>query len=176
MALVVFVGPQASGKSTIARALGDELRRQGERVALVELDQIAAMALPTLPSWSTAARIFAMVVGEWARADLTCVIAEGMASQEEVSILLGHTPANVAMVVVAMTTQFEVAVTRAQQDATRGASRDPGWLADRYREWEAEMPRIEADVLLDAGALPTDEGVQQLRAAVSSARSVTTDD
>ncbi len=69
MAFVLLVGPQASGKSTVARALCKELRQQGELVALVELDQIAEMALPTLPSWDTAARIFAMVAGEWAPPD-----------------------------------------------------------------------------------------------------------
>lgn len=49
-ALIIIVGPQASGKSTLAAALSRKLRDQGEDVALVELDQIAAMALPTLSS------------------------------------------------------------------------------------------------------------------------------
>lgn len=98
-------------------------------MALVELDQIAEMALPTLPSWDTAARIFAIVAGEWARADLTCVIAEGIASQDEVSIVLDHTPAAAAVVTVVMTTPFVAALPRAQADVTRGASRDRDWLA-----------------------------------------------
>ena len=55
--LVLLVGPQASGKSTLATALSEELRRRGELVALVELDQIAAMALPTLPNWDIATHI-----------------------------------------------------------------------------------------------------------------------
>ncbi|GAA1436961.1 hypothetical protein GCM10009616_37900 [Microlunatus lacustris] len=171
MAFVLLVGPQASGKSTVARALSNELRRQGELVALVELDQIAEMALPTLPSWDTAARIFAMVAGEWARADLTCIIAEGIASQDEVSILLDHTPAAAAIVTVVMTTPFEAALPRAQADPTRGASRDRDWLADRYQRWSVEVDRIDADVLLDASALSVDEGVRQVHAAIESARS-----
>ena len=44
MVLVLLVGPQASGRSTVARALGKELRRQGELAALVKLDPIAEMA------------------------------------------------------------------------------------------------------------------------------------
>lgn len=171
MAFVLLIGPQASGKSTVARALCKELRRQGELVALVELDQIAEMALPTLPSWDTAARIFAMVAGQWARADLTCVIAEGIASQDEVSILLDHTPAAAAIVTVVMTTPFEAGLRRAQTDPTRGASRDRDWLADRYQEWSVEVGRIDADVLLDASALSVDQGVRQVRAAIESARS-----
>lgn len=171
LAFVLLVGPQASGKSTVARSLSEELRRQGELVALVELDQIAEMALPTLPSWDTAVRVFAMVAGEWARADLTCVIAEGIGSQDEVSILLDHTAAAAAIVTVVMTTPFEAALSRAQADPTRGASRDHRWLADRYQEWSVEVGRIDADVQIDASALSVDQGVRQLCAAIESARS-----
>jgi len=171
MAFVLLVGPQASGKSTVARALGQELRRQGELVALVELDQIAEMALPTLPSWGTAARIFAMVAGEWARADLTCVIAEGIASQDEVWILLDHAPAAAAVVTVVMTTPFDAALRRAQSDPTREASRDREWLAERYQEWAVEVGRIEADVLLDGSASSVDQEVRQVHAAIEAARS-----
>lgn len=171
MALVLLVGPQASGKSTVARALSKDLRRRGELVALVGLDQIAEMALPTLPSWDTAARIFAMVAGEWARADLTCVIAEGIASQDEVSILLDHTPATAAIVTVVMTTPFGAALPRAQADPTRGASRDRDWLADRYQEWSVEVDRLDADVHIDASASSVDQGVRQVQAAIQSARS-----
>lgn len=140
-------------------------------MALVELDQIAEMALPTLPSWDTAVRIFAMVAGEWARADLTCVIAEGIASQDEVSILLDHTPAAAAVVTVVMTTPFEAALPRAQADATRGASRDRDWLENRYQEWSLEVGRIDADVLIDASASSVDQGVRQVHAAIETARS-----
>jgi shikimate kinase len=171
MAFVLLVGPQASGKSTVARALSKELRRRGERVALVELDQIAEMALPTLPGWDTAARIFAMVAGEWARADLTCVIAEGIASQDEVLILLDQAPAAAAIVTVVMTTPFEAALPRAQADRTRGASRDRDWLADRYQEWSVEVGSIDADVPIDASVLSVDQGVRQVHAAIESARS-----
>lgn len=171
MALVLLVGPQASGKSTVARALSEELRRRGERVALVELDQIAEMSLPTLPSWDTAARIFAVVVGKWARADLTCVIAEGIADQDEVSILLDHTSAAAAVVTVVMTTPFEAALSRAQADPTRGWSRDRNWLADRYQEWSGEVGRVDADVQIDASASSVDQRVQQVHAAIESARS-----
>lgn len=170
--LVLLIGPQASGKSTVAAALGEELRRQGELVALVELDQIAAMALPTLPSWDTAARIFALVAGEWARADLTCVIAEGISSQGEVSTLLDQVPAAAVVVTVAMSTPFETALVRAQADLTRtrGMSRDRSWLSDRYDEWSTEVSRISADVLLDARALSVDQGVALITAAIESAR------
>ncbi len=170
LAFVLLVGPQASGKTTVARALGQELRRHGERVAVVELDQVAEMALPTLPRWDTAVRIFAMVAGEWARAGLTCVLAEGIASQEEVSVLLTHAPAGAAVVTVAMTTPFEAALPRAEADPTRGHSRDRGWLADRYQEWSVEIGRVRPDVRLDASASSVDQCVRQVHAAIETAR------
>lgn len=140
-------------------------------MALVELDQIADMALPTLPSWDTAARIFAMVAGAWAGAGLTCVVAEGIASQHEVSTLRARMPAGAAVVTVVMTTPFAAALPRAQADPTRGASRDQDWLADRYREWWVERGRIAADVLIDASVMSVDRSVQQLVAALEAARS-----
>ena len=172
MAFVLLVGPQASGKSTLARALSSELRGQGERVALVELDQIAEMALPTLPSWDTAASIFGVVAGEWARADLTCVVAEGIASDDEVSVVLDRVPSDAALVVVAMTTPLEAALPRAEGDPSRGLSRDRDWLAERYQKWSADIGLIAADVLVDMGWLSVDQGVHQIRAAMATARSL----
>ena len=88
LAVVLIAGPQASGKSTLAAALAAELRKGGEMVALVELDQIAAMALPTLAGWDAAHQIFESVTGMWARTSLTCVVAEGSGTQDEVLKLL----------------------------------------------------------------------------------------
>ena len=172
VAFVLLVGPQASGKSILARTLSNELRRDGERVALIELDQIAEMALPTLPGRDTAARILGMVAGEWARADLTCVIAEGIARKDEVSIVLSHVPADVALVVVALTTPLEAALPRAEGDLTRGLSRDRDWLAARYQEWSEEIGRVSADALVNMGVLSVDQGVRQVRAAIDAARTV----
>lgn len=47
--LVLIAGPIAAGKSAVSRALAESLRADGTRLALVELDQIADMARPTLP-------------------------------------------------------------------------------------------------------------------------------
>lgn len=172
--LVVLVGPQASGKSTIAAALAQEWRGRGETVALVELDQIAAMALPTLPSWDVAAEIFAEVTGRWLRSGPTQVIAEGIASQQEVAMLLARIPPTAVVLIVAMTTPFEAALPRAQTDPTRGSSRDRDWLAQRHLEWSAEIDRIPADLLLDAGAQSVERCVALIDAATSTPRAAGT--
>lgn len=167
--LVVIAGPQASGKSTVARALADELRRGGESVALVELDQIAAMALPTLPDWTIAHDIFASVTAQWLRSGVTCVVAEGVGSRDEVSKVLDEAAA-ATVVTVAVTVPFEIAYSRAQADATRGVSRDRDYLSAVYERWTGEIDRVAADVVLDTGALAVDRGVERVRAAIDSAR------
>lgn len=168
--VVLLIGPQASGKSTVARALSEEMRRQGELVALVELDQIAAMALPTLPGCNHAARIFGLVAGEWARTELTCVIAEGISSQVEVSNFVAHVPETSALVTVAVTTSFDAALARAQADPTRGVSRDPGFLRARYAEWSREVTRMNADLLLDTSEVAVEQAVWLIADAVGAAR------
>jgi hypothetical protein len=83
---------------------------RGESVALVELDRIAEMALPTLPSWEVARQIFGSVAGQWVRSGVTCVIAEGVGSAGEVDELLQHAPSGAVTVRVVTTTSFEKAV------------------------------------------------------------------
>ena len=169
--LVLLVGPQASGKSTLASALSEELRRQGELVALVELDQIAAMALPTLPSWDIAAHIFGLVADQWARSGLTCVVAEGISSHDELSTFVAHVPATAVLVTVAVTTSLEAALRRVEADATRGISRDRTFLTERYEWWSSEMARLDPDLLLDTSQVSVEQGVRLIADAVELARS-----
>lgn len=168
--LVLLVGPQASGKSTVAQALSHELRRRGEGVALVELDQIAAMALPTLPSWDTAAHIFGLVADQWARSGLNCVVAEGISSHDEVSTFVAQLPATAVLVTVAVTTTLESALRRVEADPTRGVSRDRTFLSQRYAWWSREVARLDADVRLDTSRVPVEQGVRLVIEAVESAR------
>jgi thymidylate kinase len=170
LALVVIAGPQASGKSTLAAALGEELRQIGERVALVELDQIAAMALPTLPDWETAHRIFESVTHEWLRSELSCVIAEGSGSYEEVLRVVNQAPAKAAVVTVAVTVPIDVAFERAQRDSTRGVSRERGFLEGVYQRWPEELARFHSHVLVDMNEIDLHRSVELLRTAITNAR------
>ncbi len=170
IALVVIAGPQASGKSTIATALSHDLRERGERVAVVDLDGIAAMALPTLPDWETAHAIFETVTGRWLRSDLTCVIAEGSGSHKEVARLVALAPPAAVVVTVAITVPFDVAFERARQDATRGVSRQRDFLAEVYRRWPGELARMDPDLVLDTGRLTVERSVDAVRRHVADAR------
>ncbi|MFC4243399.1 hypothetical protein ACFOYW_08440 [Gryllotalpicola reticulitermitis] len=170
LALVVIAGPQASGKSTVAVALSEALRRAGESVALVELDRIAAMALPTLPSWDTAHHVFELVVARWARSDLSCVIAEGSGAAEEVARLLAQLPEGAVAVTAVTTAPFDLALVRAQADPTRGISRERSFLYEVYERWSHEVDRIESDVLLNTADLDPDQCVERVMDAIAAAR------
>lgn len=169
--LVVVVGPQASGKSTLAAALGERLREGGDVVAVVELDALAAMALPTLPGWDVAHRIFEAVTGLWLRSGTTCVIAEGGASQEEVARVVRQAPAGTAVLVVGVTTSVAVAHERALADPTRGLSQQHDFLSGVYARWPEELRRIACDVVLDTTARDVEECVASLVEAVAHRRS-----
>lgn len=170
LALVIVAGPQASGKSTLATALSAELRNRGERVALVELDQVAAMALPTLPSWEAAHRIFEATVGLWARTDLTCVVAEGSGSEGEVSRVRGQAPPGAVTVTVATTVALEGAIARAQSDPTRGISKDHSFLSRIYHHWTDELARMNPGIVIDTGQCTVEESVERIGVTLGAAR------
>lgn len=169
-ALIIVAGPQASGKSTLATALSVELRDQGERVALVELDQIAAMALPTLPSWEAAHHIFEATIGLWARTGLTCVVAEGSGSDDEVSRLRTQALPGAVIVTVATTVALETAIARAQSDPTRGISKDQSFLSRIYRDWTAELTRISPDIVIDTDRCTVEESIERIGVTLGAAR------
>lgn len=168
--LVVIAGPQASGKSATATALSSALRGRGESVALVELDQIAAMALPSLLDWETAHRITEVVTGEWARSGMTCVITEGTQSRDKIKRLLRQAPPGTAALTVVTTAPFEIAFSRAEGDRTRGVSREHDFLHAVYERWAKELAQIDRDLLLDTSVLTIDESVATILEAIDGAR------
>ncbi|MFJ4221805.1 hypothetical protein [Curtobacterium luteum] len=167
---VVIAGPQASGKSAIAVALTEELRGQGERVAAVELDQIASMALPTLPDWEVAHQITETVTGLWLRAGMSCVIVEGVGTSEKVQALLQQAPAGVPALTVVTTAPFDVAFDRAQADPSRGVSRQEDYLRAVNNRWEDELPLIDADLTLHTDQDSLKQCVDAIRSQIALAR------
>lgn len=167
---VVIAGPQASGKSALTVALSDELRGQGERVAAVELDQIASMALPTLPGWEVAHQITEAVAGLWLRAGMTCVIVEGVGTGEKVRGLLRQAPDEVPSLTIATTAPFDVAFKRALADPSRGVSRQEDYLRAIYVHWQRELPRIGADLTLHTDRESLGQCVEAVRSRIALTR------
>lgn len=165
--LVLVQGPIAVGKSALARALTARLRRDGARVALVELDQIAEMALPTLPDWADAHRIFCSVVAQWLGTPPDVVVAEGVGSPEEAAALhaavadaRGAPPDGEPTLSVVLTVAYATALERALADPTRGISRDPAFLRREYDRWDRVREEMPADLRLDTSAATLEECVE----------------
>lgn len=152
--LVLVVGPVASGKSTLATLVADRLRTAGEAVAVVPLDTVAEMALPTLPDWAWAHEIHCRLVGAWLATPLTTVIAEGLETPAEIAQLREQIPADTDVVTVLLTADYAAALARAQADPTRGLSRDPEFLARMYRRFERGVADIPRDLQLDTESAP----------------------
>jgi energy-coupling factor transporter ATP-binding protein EcfA2 len=151
--VVVVSGPIASGKSTLATELADLLRSAGEAVAVVGLDSIAEMALPTLDDWTWAHDIQGQVVGGWLATAIPTVIAEGPATQTEVEQVLRHVPSDVTVFKVLLMTRYETALRRAIADPTRGISKDPDFLGKMYGRFNDDLPGMAYDLRLDSEEL-----------------------
>lgn len=167
---IVIAGPQASGKSALTVALTEELRGAGELVAAVELDQIASMALPTLPDWEVAHQITETVTGLWLRAGMSCVIVEGVGTSENVRGLLQQAPAGIPTLTIATTAPFDVAFERALADPSRGVSQQEDYLRAVYDRWEDELPRIQADLTLHTDQASLKQCVDVIRSRITFAR------
>jgi hypothetical protein len=124
---------------------------------------------PTLPDWEDAHRIFGSVVGQWLRAHIDLVIAEGPCDRHEIATVLGNVPAGTPVTRIVVTTDFETALGRAQADPTRGLSQDPEFLRGQYDGWEQEFPHIRSILEVrvvravgDLAVLTVRDGIGQL--------------
>lgn len=160
--LLVLLGPMAVGKSTLAARCATSVRGSGRTAALVALDDLAAMALPTLPDWGVAARIWAEATRGWLGAGLDVVIAEGGSTPEEARRVVGAAPAGTRVHVVAVTCRFEDALARAQADPTRGVSREEAFLRGAHEGFARALPELGADLVLDTSERDVDDAVRQL--------------
>lgn len=166
--VVMITGPIAAGKSALAAELAGQLRSAGSTVALVDLDTVAAMALPSLPDWAWAHRIHADLVGHWLASEVDVVVDEGTSTVAEVQQVRDRIPYGTKVLHVVLTADFETSLARAQGDpAPRGVSRDRDVLRRDHDRYARELPGLPGDLRLHV------EGhtVQQLAALVRQAMS-----
>jgi len=154
---VLITGPIAAGKSTLAREVAARLREAGRTVALVDLDTVAEMALPTLPDWEWAHAIHADLVGSWTARPLDVVVDEGSSSPAEVAQILAAVPRDVPVLRVLLLADVERSWERAQLDPTRGLSKDRDFLGRMYEAFDAGLPQLGHDLLLDVETTSLDE-------------------
>jgi shikimate kinase len=145
--LVVIVGPIASGKSTIARALGDRFR-QAERqvVAVLDLDDLVEtiggfVGLPP-ERFRQAQVVFGELVGVWLDQDFDVIAHGPFFHQDEDDALLRAVPQHIAPRRVLLHCTLEVALQRVNADPDRLLSAFPELLAATYQRVEELLPTM----------------------------------
>jgi len=173
-ALVVIVGPIAAGKSTLAAAVAQQLRARGEAVAVVGLDTVAGMALPTL-DWAWAHEVHGDLVRAWRATPVRTVIAEGPSTAAEVDRLMRCVPRDVDVFTVVLTTRYEVALRRAQQDPDRGRSKDPKFLEQDHDRFQSSRPHLTCDLIVDSSDATPSTLAERVTRALDGRRSAPED-
>ena len=146
--LVMISGPIASGKSTLADELAQLLRQEGLSVALTDLDTVAEMALPTLPSWDWAHGIHAQLVGAWLATGVDVVLDEGTSNPTEVQQVLDQVPAGTDVLHVVLTADYDASLARARADSGRGLSQDPDFLRADHEAYSHHLPQLSSSLRL----------------------------
>lgn len=146
--LVMISGPIASGKSTLAGDLVRLLRLEGFSVALADLDTVAEMALPTLPSWDWAHGVHAQLVGAWLRTGVDIVVDEGTSNPAEVQQVLDQAPEGTDVFHVVLTADLDASLARARADSGRGISQDPAFLRGDHEAYSRHLPQLPSSLRL----------------------------
>lgn len=146
--LVVIIGPIASGKTTVADALGVRLREAGRSVAVLDLDEIVETigGFADLPPehFRQAQLVYGQLVGAWLRAGFD-VIAHGPFFQyQERDAVVHDAPDGTTPRTVLLHSTYETAVARvdADADAGRTLSKNLELLKLTYERVESLLPEM----------------------------------
>lgn len=168
--LIVIVGPIAAGKSSVAAALAERLRRAGRVVAVLDLDDVVMTVggYVDLPSarFLEAQVVFGRLVAAWLDQGID-VIAHGPFFQpEEQHALLHALPEGTIVRRVYLDSTLGVAVARTAADTTRIVSRNLAFLRATYDRVAALRPGMPAcDWTFDT----TTCGVEEIAEALEEA-------
>jgi hypothetical protein len=173
--LVVVIGPIASGKSTVANALGARFRAAGRATAVLDLDDFVDTigGFSGLPGehFRAAQVVYGQLVGAWLDQGFD-VIAHGPFFQSyEQQALVHALPAGIQPRRVQLLCSYEVALKRVATDPDRSLSKDPELLRrtyDRVESLVATMPRSEWT--FDSTLTSCDEIVDELAAQLLNER------
>jgi shikimate kinase len=146
-ALVVIVGPIASGKSTVADALGRRFRKAGRQVAVVDLDElvdtIGGFVDLTGEQFRQTQAVFGQLVGAWLEQNFDVIAHGPFFERHEDDALLHALPDGVILQRVLLQATYEAALERVAADPERILSRDPDvlrWTYDRVDQLVPTMP------------------------------------
>jgi hypothetical protein len=169
--LVVIIGPIASGKSTVAHALGDRFRQSGRKVAVLDLDDvvdtIGGFVDLTPEGWRQAQIVNGELVAAWLRRGFDVIAHGPFFEPQEYEALLHAVPQAIEPRLVHLLATYDVALTRATGDPLRKLSKDPGFLRRAYDRVESLLPTLpRTDWTFDTNTTSTQAIVDELAAAM----------
>jgi shikimate kinase len=166
--LVVLIGPIASGKSTVARKLIDQLVSDGFTAARTEVDEMAAMIQApgglTIEHWHQAHVVHGALVAGWLGTLVNVVVAEGpIYSRREANALMTRVPVDTKLLRVLLWTSFHSALERVKDDPARGLSRDRQFLQAAHERFWSVRPQIDPfDLTFDTDTETADSIVSRI--------------
>lgn len=144
--LVVIVGPIASGKSTIAGALGERFRASGRRVAVLDLDElvetIGGFVGLHAERFRQAQVVFGHLVGAWLAQGFDVIAHGPFFHRDEDAALLHAIPDGVRLRRVLLHNTFPVALERVRADPERLISSYPEFLKATYDRVDELLPTM----------------------------------
>src|SRR4051812_32807299 len=136
MFVVTIVGPIASGKSTVARFLGERLRRDGLEVAVADLDDVVEAVggfdRLTPARFRSAQLVLGDLVGAWLERGINVIAHGPFFHRDEEDAVLHAVPRDVGVHRVRLLTTYDVALQRVSTDPDRRLSKDPDLLRATY--------------------------------------------
>lgn len=143
--LVVIVGPIASGKSTVAGALGERFRASGHQVAVLDLDELVDTigGFVDLPGehFRQAQVDFGKLVAAWLDQGFDVIAHGPFFQRHEDEALLHAISENITPRRVLLHATLEVALERVTADPQRVLSSVPDFLKATYNR-VAELPTM----------------------------------
>ena len=158
-ALIVINGPIAAGKSTVAQALGRQLRNAGRPTAVVvDLDELylmmSAKPMGDPQVWPRARRAAATLTDCFLTSGTEIVVVEGAFWDEpERAPFLNALPWRGSPLFVTLLVSYDVAYRRVQGDSGRSLSRSPEFLRRNNEAFAAPLdPLWATDLVFDSDA------------------------
>ena len=167
--VLIITGPIASGKSTLAQAVGRAIEARDATVAVVDLD----LVYETLDlrggrkrddrRWEAARRGAAGLADGFVASGIDVVVVEGEFDGPARATFANDLARTVDPLFVRLTVSYEEALQRARADPTRGISRDPTFLWPYFQEYRRAAPHeAPTDLVLDTERLSVDRCVQAI--------------
>jgi len=169
--LLVISGPIASGKSTVAGLLAAELRTDGHRPVVIDLDRVYMMLDDTSPmddanTWREARRGAAELTNQVIQDGLELVILEGTFwTESERTDYTNCLSTGLAPVFVTLCVAVDEVQRRVQQDTARRASRVPELLPRSHADFAA-AGTIAGDIVVHSTHLSIAEVTSSIRSVL----------